>query len=340
MKVLLYTEGESLIEKSGLGKSIRHQMRSLELAGVEYTLDSENDDFDIFHVNTYFPKSYLMAKAYRKEGKAIVYHAHSTEEDFRNSFLLSNQLSPLLKKWIKECYSLGDIIITPTPYSKDLLEGYGLEPPIYAISNGIELDSFKKIEGARQIFCQKYGYDEDDKIIMGIGLYLRRKGIVDFVELAKRMPQYKFIWFGYSNPITSTLDVQQAVKTELSNLNFAGYVENKDIILALQACDLYVFPTYEETEGIPAIEACAAGADFIVRDIPVFDTWLENGLNCYKAINVDDFEKKINDFLKRRLPSLKDKAYKVAEERDLARIGQKLKSAYKHAMRLRDLRVK
>lgn len=61
MKVLLYTEGESLIEKSGLGKSIRHQMRSLELAGVEYTLDSENDDFDIFHVNTYFPKSYLMA---------------------------------------------------------------------------------------------------------------------------------------------------------------------------------------------------------------------------------------------------------------------------------------
>nr|WP_231989332.1 glycosyltransferase [Ndongobacter massiliensis] len=175
---------------------------------------------------------------------------------------------------------------------------------------------------------------------MGIGLYLRRKGIVDFVELAKRMPQYKFIWFGYSNPITSTLDVQQAVKTELSNLNFAGYVENKDIILALQACDLYVFPTYEETEGIPAIEACAAGADFIVRDIPVFDTWLENGLNCYKAINVDDFEKKINDFLKRRLPSLKDKAYKVAEERDLARIGQKLKSAYKHAMRLRDLRVK
>ena len=44
-----------------------------------------------------------------------------------------------------KCYSQGDIIVTPTPYSKRLLEGYkGLEhKKIVAISNGIDLDLFK-----------------------------------------------------------------------------------------------------------------------------------------------------------------------------------------------------
>ena len=79
-------------------------------------------------------------------GKKIVYHAHSTEEDYKNGFIFSKLTSKLFKKWLIKCYGMGDVIITPTPYSKKLLEGYkGLEnKKIYAISNGIELDFFKK----------------------------------------------------------------------------------------------------------------------------------------------------------------------------------------------------
>ena len=126
MKVLLYTEGEKTIGKSGLGKAVKHQMKALESAKVEYTRN-EKDDYDILHINTYFLKSYLLAKKAKRKGKKIVYHAHSTEEDFRNSFIFSNQLAPLFKKWICKCYRLGDHIITPTPYSKKLLLGYGLK---------------------------------------------------------------------------------------------------------------------------------------------------------------------------------------------------------------------
>ena len=31
---------------------------------------------------------------------------------------------------------------------------------------------------------------------MSAGLIIKRKGILDFIELAKRMPEYQFIWFG------------------------------------------------------------------------------------------------------------------------------------------------
>ena len=263
MKVLLYTEFENQIGKSGLGKAIKHQMRALEDNNIDYTTNPK-DDYDIVHINFYGPKSYRMAKKAKKNNKKVIYHAHSTEEDFRNSFKFSNTIAPLFKWWICKCYRLGDHIITPTPYSKKLLEGYGLKN-ISAISNGIDTSYFKKDIKLGEEFRKKYNYKKSDKVIMGIGLYLERKGILDFVELAKRMPEYKFIWFGYTDLKLVPKKIKEAVNTKLDNLIFAGYVEPNMIKGALSGADLYIFPTLEETEGIPIMEALACCAEDIVE---------------------------------------------------------------------------
>lgn len=333
MKVLLYTENEKMIGKSGLGKAIKHQMKALSYAGVPYTTNP-SDDYDILHINTYFPKSYRLAKKAKKRGKKIVYHAHSTEEDYKNGFILANKTSKLFKKWLIKCYSLGDVIVTPTPYSKRLLKGYkGLtDKKIVDVSNGIELDFFKEDKHLKNEFRKKYGYKDTDKVIFGIGLYIERKGIVDFVELAKRMKEYKFIWFGYSPLAAATKPVKKAVHTKLDNLTFAGYVEPSMIKSAMNGADLFLFPTLEETEGIPIIEACACKCDAIIRDIPIFDGWLKDGKNVYKAKDVDEFERKIRLFFDGKLKSLASNSYKIAEERDLKNIGNKLKNIYEEVM--------
>ena len=327
MKILLYTESEKVIGKSGLGKAIKHQMKALDLNDVSYTT-SPKEDYDILHVNTYFPRSYLLAKKAKKHGKKVVYHAHSTEEDFRDGFIFCKQLAPLFKKWIIKCYSLGDVIITPTEYSKKLLESYGINKKIYAISNGIELDKFKKNEVLGDTFRREYKLKEEDKVIIGIGLYIKRKGIIDFVELAKRMPEYKFIWFGFSPLSAATEDVRKAVNTKLNNLIFAGYVAPEMIIGAMNGCDLYLFPTLEETEGIPIIEACACKCRALIRDIPVFDPWLKDGVNVYKAKTLDEFQNKIKKIIEGELPDLTEEAYKIAEDRNLVNIGKQLKDIY------------
>ena len=89
MRVLLYSEGLKTIGKSGLGKAIKHQMKALDEVGVSYTLNPK-ENYDILHINTYFPKSYFFAKKAKKNGKKIVYHAHSTEEDYKNGFIFYN----------------------------------------------------------------------------------------------------------------------------------------------------------------------------------------------------------------------------------------------------------
>ena len=332
MKVLLYTEGEKMTSNSGLGKAIKHQMKALESANVEYTTNLK-DDYDIIHINFYGPRSYHLAKKAHRKGKKVVYHAHSTEEDFRSGFIFCKQLAPLFKRWLIKCYSLGDVIVTPTPYSKRLLEGYGIKKKIYAISNGIELDLFKKDEAAGERFRKEYNYKKEDKVIIGIGLYITRKGIVDFVELAKRMPEYKFIWFGYSPLAAATEDVRKAVNTKLDNLVFAGYVKQQVIKDAMNGCDVYLFPTYEETEGIPIIEACACKTTAIIRDIPIFEEMLEDGKNVYKAKNIDEFEEKIRGVITGKLSKVDERAYKLAEERDIKKVGEQLKKVYEEVLK-------
>ena len=332
MKVLLYSEFEKINRKSGLGKAVKHQIKALEDNKIEYTLNPRCKDYDIIHINFYGPNSYRLAKKAKKMGKKVIYHAHSTEEDFRNSFIFSNQLAPLFKWWISKCYRLGDHIITPTEYSKSLLEKYNLGRPITAISNGIDMSFFKRNEEAGKKFRKDFGYKDSDKIVMALGLYLERKGILDFVEMAKRMPEYKFIWFGYSPLTFAPRKIKKAVKTKLDNLYFAGYQEPEIIRAAYSGCDVYVFPTLEETEGIPILEALTEKINTVVHDIPVFD-FLENGKDVYKAKNLGEYEEKIRGIIDGKLPSLIENGYKKVLDKEIKTTGKNLIGVYEEVLK-------
>lgn len=327
MKVLLYAKNQQVVSKSGVGKAMSMQKEALLANGVEVTENSE-DSYDVVHINTIFPSDYRMAKRAKKEGKKVVYHAHSTKEDFQNSFTGSNLIAPLFKKWIMKCYRLEDIILTPTEYSKTLLKGYGIENPVYAISNGVDTSLFSKNILAREDFRKKYGLRQDDKVIMSVGLYFERKGILDFVELAEQMPEYKFIWFGYTPDIQIPSKVRRAVHKSLTNLIFAGYVPKEELINAYSSCDLFFFPSYEETEGIVVLEALSSEIPVLLRDIPVYENWLENRKDVYKGKTNKEFSSLIKDILEKRLPVLTWNGRKRALERDVNCQARKLNRYY------------
>ena len=331
MKVLLHTGKFDKVEKSGVGRAIIHQKKALDLVHVPYTTDV-NDDFDIVHINTIFPESLMLAKKCKKNGKKVVFHAHSTEEDFRNSFKLSNAVSPIFKIWLKSCYGSADILITPTLYSKKLLEKYDLDKEIVAISNGIDLDFFDRKKCNPKEFRKKYGFSDSDKVIMAVGLYIERKGILEFLELARRMPNYKFIWFGYTNPSLIPENISRAIKNKPFNVSFPGYVNSKDLREAYAGCDLYIFPTKEETEGIVLLEALAMKTPTLVSDIPIYEP-LKDGVNIYKAKDVDEFEKKIKGILTGKLPDVTNEGYKIAKSKEIKKIGLELKKVYEYVLK-------
>lgn len=328
-------EGMKLIAKSGIGRAIEHQQKALSSVGIAYTTDPE-DKVDVLHLNTYFPKSFVLAKKMRREGIPVVYHAHSTQEDFRDSFLFSNNAAPLFGWWITKCYNAGDVVITPTAYAKRLLIESGVKRPIFVVSNGVDLSYYQaKPEERirmRAAFRERYNYQAHDKVIMSVGHYIKRKGILDFVELAKRMPDHRFIWFGATNLAQVPMEIRHAVETKLPNLDFAGYVTPDELKEAYAGADVFFFPTYEETEGIVLLEAMAMEQNILLRDIPIYkDDWMD-GVTVYKGKTLEEFQSLLEKITAQELPSLRSAAREKAAEWSVESVGKKLASVYHFAL--------
>ena len=332
MKVLLYFENQKMLDKSGIGRALKHQQRALEQMGIEYTVNSRTEDYDILHINTYGIKSLKMIRKARKLGKKVIYHGHSTEEDFRNSFIGSNQIAPLFKRYLVLLYSQADQLITPTPYSKRLLEGYGLTMPIHAISNGIDLAKYEPSTTKEAKFRDYFHLDAHQKVVISVGLYFERKGIIDFIELAKRFPQYTFIWFGHTPLYTIPRKIRKLVRNHPKNVIFPGYIAGEIIEGAYSGADLFFFPSYEETEGIVVLEALASKQKIVVRNIPVYEQWLTNQENCFMGQNCDEFEQLISGVLEERLPDLTENGYQTAVSRSIDSIGIALKEVYQSVL--------
>ena len=70
----------------------------------------------------------------------------------------------------------------------------------------------------------------------------------------------------------------------------------------------------------------------IIRDIGVFEDWLEDNVNVYKAKDIDDFEDKIIGVLEGKLPDLTEDGYKVAIDHDIKKVGKELVTIYKEVL--------
>ena len=328
MKVLLYFEGENFISKSGIGRALKHQKKALECAGIEFTTDVM-DTYDILHINTVGITSPLVIAQAHALGKKVIYHAHSTEEDFQNSFILSNQIAPLVKQHLINMYQMADVIITPTPYSKSLLEKYGIDKPIYAVSNGIDLSRYTKDSEKEKTFRNYFHLGPDDKVVVSAGLYLKRKGILDFMEVAKMMPEVTFIWFGSTPRIALTQEVKRAIDNHPVNVRLPGYLKGPGFEGAFSGADAFFFPSLEETEGIVVLEALASRQRVVVRDIGVYQGWLQNNHNCLMGTSNLDFAQHLRTILDGKYSSqMIDNAYETASQRSLDKIGMQLKEIY------------
>ena len=328
MRITLYSGCLSLVRKSGVGRAILHQKATLEWAGIE-TTNRWAEASAAIHINTVFPDSPAAAWLAHMQHRKVIYYGHSTMEDFRNSFKGSNLLASLFKRWIIYCYGLGDFIITPTPYSKRLLESYGIKKSIYNLSNGVDTNFFAPSQERRAAFREKYKLGPSDKAVLSVGHYIERKGLLDFVELARSIPEVRFFWFGYTNLNLVPKRIRIAIQNAPGNLSFPGYVERDELRDAYCGCDLFAFLSNEETEGIVVLEALACGIPTLVRDIPVYDGWLSDGENVYKAKNLIGFAKKTTDILTGSLPNLTPYGLGIARERSMEAISEELIKIYR-----------
>ena len=251
------------------------------------------------------------------------------QADFKYSFRLWRLVQPFYNHYILRLYRSADAIITPTEYSKGLISNYkGVKCPIYAISNGIMLEDYVYSEENVKAFDDLFKLPKDQKIVICAGLYFERKGIRDFFEIARKMPDVTFIWFGHLNKTLTQLKILRAIKHRPKNVLMPGYVDIKVLRGAFHHANCFLFLSHEENEGIAVLEAMASHLPVIVRDIPVFNPWLKDNEHVLKGKTNEEFIEKLNYIFNNDTTNLTDNAYKVVEERTLDKIGAQIKEVY------------
>jgi 1,2-diacylglycerol-3-alpha-glucose alpha-1,2-glucosyltransferase len=208
-------------------------------------------------------------------GKKVIIWSHVTVEDAMQVFRFMPYIAPFVKKYLTFAYGQADIIFSLSEYTKKLLVDYGIPASkIMVRSNAVDTSKFypRKVE--------------HEGIVVGtVALVIPRKGTDTFLKLAEKFPENKFVWNG---KIYSSLMVKSLPEKLPANVKFTGFVPN--VLDAFNSLDIFIFPSYEENQGMAILEAAAVGLPIIVRDIPVYEGWLVHGENCLKAKTDEEFE--------------------------------------------------
>jgi 1,2-diacylglycerol-3-alpha-glucose alpha-1,2-glucosyltransferase len=194
MRVCVYLEAPDLVAKSGFKTAYEHHRKALQAVGVSVT-DDPDSDYDILHLHFFGPKSLFYLKRAKRLKIPVVVHAHSIgAHDFADSFTLFNSIAPLYEKYLYYFYESSDAIFTCSRYARDQLLAQGITRPIYVVSNAVDRERFRFTEEGRRLYRERLGLK--NFTVFCAGNVIPRKGVLDFLEVARRLPQIDFVWFG------------------------------------------------------------------------------------------------------------------------------------------------
>lgn len=295
-------------------------LKSLSANKIQFLTNSLSKDIDLVHAEIPGPVS-IIQSFIRK--KPLVYSLHFHPKE------LAVVWGGGFMNWISKYYlRKAKVVIVPSKFSKLELEKMIKNKPISIISNGVDTKVFNKDKTKRKKFRDAYGIGKDDFVIYNVGSLNHKKGVDEFLRMARLFKDYKFLWAGRNFITFKEKFNPKTITSNYKNVILTGFVE--DISTVHAAGDLLLYPSYFELQGIPVLEAMANKNPVIVRDIPVFDDWLIHGTNCLKAGSTSEFRKAISGIMdnKNLFRRLSSASYKTALKHELKVVGKKIKCVY------------
>ena len=321
----------------GMGTIVPLWISELEKLGCKVNLDDTKSDYDILHLHNPFPRSIGTGMSARIKNRPVVVHGHHLPELVKGGFKGGTIIYPLNKLYSRIFFSLGDVVVAPSPFAAKSLRDLGVKRPFKVIFNGVDRTRFKRDLLAGREFRKKFKIPEEAFMVLSVGLRIPRKGVDTFLETAaeyrKQHPasKVKFVWVGGTE--TLLLDAMPEGKLP-DNVLFTGFVPLKTLLDSYSAANVFFLPTRAESYGNVILEAASMGLPIIVRDIPAFDGWLTDGKDCIKRSNPVDFAKAVesiwtDDGLRSALCSGSDG---LAQTHDIINTAKKLFDVYSSLM--------
>ncbi len=163
------------------------------------------------------------------------------------------------------------LIITPSNFIKSEVLNWGVKIPVEVVSNGIDLELFKKGKVSLE-FLKKY-YLEDfisKPIVLYSGRIDKDKNLeilIKAIPLVLKEKEVNFLFLG-DGDIKSDLEREVKLMGIENNVRFIGPLQpsNSDLSKFYQLASLFVIPSFIEGQSMVTMEAMASGLAVIASN--------------------------------------------------------------------------
>lgn len=252
---------------------------------------------------------------------------HSTPKTNKENTIKMGVIEELYYKW---GFSKNDYLLAVSKDVKEYLKRIGY-PNAKIIHNAINTEYFNRNRKLRNEFRKELGIEKNTKLILNVAQLTPRKGVYDFVEIARQNPNMQFLWIGGMPFSILTKDyhkIKKLINTNFKNLRFYGYIN--DIRKAYSAADIFLTPSYGETFGLTIIEAASSGLPIIARDLIEYKELFGNQIEYARDNN--EFSNKIKTLKSRK--ELVKKSTRLCNKFDIKKEGNKLLRLYKSLLHI------
>lgn len=205
-------------------------------------------------------------------------YVHFLPETLEGSLKLPWIAKKVFYKYLIRFYKRMDCLVVVNPMFISKLEEYGIDRnKITYIPNFVSKDEFYVIDEEKSAIRQSLNLD-DKFTIMGAGQVQERKGVFDFIELAKQNPQMQFVWvggFSFGKLTDGYNELKRVIDNPPQNLKFPGIVSRTEMNRYYNASDVYFLPSYNELFPMTVLEAFNTQTPVVLRDLELYHSIIE-----------------------------------------------------------------
>lgn len=285
------------VDGQGVGSAYLEQVSLLKEGTqdiFEITVNS-NKKSDIIHHHTIDLDHFFKMQMSDSINVAYVHFLPTTLD---GSIKLPKAIFPVFKKYVISFYNSADYLVVVNPsFIPELVECGIEESKIVYIPNYVSKEKFYKKSYEEVIeIRKKYGFKESDFIVLGAGQVQTRKGVKDFVEVAKKTPDINYVWcggFSFGKITDGYEELKEIFENPPKNVKFLGIVPREEMNDMFNMADILFVPSYNELFPMTILEAVNVHKPLLLRNLELYEGILFE--KYLKGHNNEDFINNINE---------------------------------------------
>ena len=229
---------------------------------------------DITHFHTVNLRYYFSLPVIKSHGKAVGY-VHFLPETVEGSLKIPYLARKVFYWYLIRFYKSMDALVVVNPDFIEKLAAYGIERErVTYIPNFVDDTDFHPMSAEqKRTLRQNYGLDQEKFTVGCAGQLQKRKGVLEFAEIAASMPDLQFLWaggFSFGKMTDGYQEISKLLAHHPKNLHFTGIVPRGAMNGIYNLGDVMFLPSYNELFPMTILEAMSCHVPVLLRDLDIY----------------------------------------------------------------------